>query len=210
METLAAVVVPEHDREVGRIGMWVFLATELLFFGGLLWAYAVVRGRWPHGVAVAGAHTHVVLGTINTALLLTSSALVAAAVEAVRSGRRKFSDRAPALLAAAAVLGVAFLLVKGVEYAMELREGLLPGPGFALAGERGAELFFLLYWVMTALHALHLAVGVGLLGAYAWGTHGLRRWATPDRAEVAGLYWHFVDLVWIVLYPLLYLAGRNA
>jgi cytochrome c oxidase subunit 3 len=210
MDAASALVAPEPDREIGRIGMWVFLATELLFFGGLLWAYAVVRGRWPHGVAVAGAQTHVALGTLNTGLLLTSSALVAAAVEAFRGGRRKSSGRAGVLLGGAAMLGLAFLAIKGVEYAMEVREGLLPGPGFALAAERGAELFFLLYWVMTALHALHLAIGVALLAAFSWGTRRLSRWATPDRVEVAGLYWHFVDLVWIVLYPLLYLAGRNA
>lgn len=203
MDAPAPHVETPADPELGRLGVWLFLATELLFFGGLLLAYAMVRARWPEGVALAASRTHVVLGTVNTALLLTSSAVVAAAV--LRGERR---GRPAAGLAIAALLGLAFLALKGVEYTMEWHERLLPGPGFALAGQPGAELFFMLYWTATALHALHLAIGVGLLAALAWGSHRLSAWAPPRRVEAAGLYWHFVDLVWIVLYPLIYLAGR--
>jgi cytochrome c oxidase subunit 3 len=130
-----------------------------------------------------------------------------AAACAAEERRRRAAGR---LLAGAALLGVAFLALKGVEYAKEWHEGLFPGPGFALAQHVGAELFFMLYFVMTGLHALHLLVGVGLLGAFAWGARRGSPWAGATRMEIAGLYWHFVDIVWIVLYPLLYLIGRAA
>jgi cytochrome c oxidase subunit 3 len=116
---------------------------------------------------------------------------------------------APWLLGASALLGIAFLAIKGIEYRKEWHESLFPGSGFELKGTRGAELFFMLYFVMTALHALHLLIGVGVLGVFAWGTLLMRRWALPHRVEVAGLYWHFVDIVWIFLYPLLYLVNRH-
>jgi cytochrome c oxidase subunit 3 len=193
-------------QDAAQLGMWIFLATELLFFGGLFAAYAWGRTRWPEGFSVASRHTHVALGTLNTALLLSSSALVALAAACAGEERRRRA--AGRLLGGAALLGVAFLALKGVEYAKEWHESLFPGPGFALAKHTGAELFFVLYFVMTALHALHLLVGVGLLGLFAWGALRHRPWADAARVEVAGLYWHFVDIVWIVLYPLLYLIGR--
>lgn len=196
-----------QDHEVGLLGMWIFLVTELLFFGGLFLAYAVARAHAPEAFALAGAHTHVVLGTINTALLLTASALVAGAVSAGEADRA--SRAVPWLLGLAAALGVAFLAVKGAEYVSEWHEHLVPGPDFALRDVGGAQLFFVLYWTMTALHGVHVAVGVAVLALFARGTHRLSAWATPRRVEVAGLYWHFVDLVWIVLYPLLYLMGRH-
>ena len=114
----------------------------------------------------------------------------------------------PWLLGASAALGAAFLAIKGIEYRKEWHEGLFPGPGFALARTQGAQLFFMLYFVMTGLHALHLLIGIGLLGVFTWGSAQLKPWAPQRRLEVAGLYWHFVDVVWIVLYPLLYLVGR--
>lgn len=188
--------------------MWVFLATELLFFGALLAAYLHGRFEWPAGFAAASRRTDVLLGTLNTAVLLTSSALVAAAVALASSGSR---DRwAPRLLFASAVLGMAFMAIKGIEYHKDWQEGLFPGPGFALASTPGAEQFFMLYFFITALHALHLLVGVGVLISFAWGTSNASSWAGGRRLEVAGLYWHFVDIVWIVLYPLLYLVNRYA
>ncbi|WP_028996616.1 cytochrome c oxidase subunit 3 [Azohydromonas australica] len=200
----AEAAAPPPDT--AQLGMWIFLATELLFFGGLFAAYTWGRTHWSEGFSVASRHTHVVLGTLNTALLLSSSALVAVAAACAGEQRRR---RATGwLLAGAALLGGAFLALKGVEYAKEWHEGLFPGPGFALARHAGAELFFMLYFVMTGLHALHLLIGVGLLGTFAWGAWRGSPWADAGRVEVAGLYWHFVDIVWIVLYPLLYLAGR--
>src|SRR5205823_9534261 len=123
--------------ETAALGMWIFIATELLFFGGLFFAYAVARTHWPAGFATAGRHADVVLGTLNTALLLTSSFAIALAVAAREHGRDAAAARA---LWVTAALGVAFLAVKGIEYAHDGRDGLVPGAGFALAATPGAEL----------------------------------------------------------------------
>lgn len=194
--------------EVGRLGMWVFLAQEVLFFGGLFMAYLYGRTHWPQGFAAAGRHTHVVLGTVNTAILLTSSAVIAAAVAcSEHAPQRRWAGR---LLWLTAALGIAFLAVKGFEYRSEWSEHLVPGRGFALAGTPGAALFFWLYFVITGLHALHLAIGVGVVSVFAWGSARARPWAQPRRIEVTALYWHFVDIVWIFLYPLIYLVLRHS
>jgi cytochrome c oxidase subunit 3 len=194
-------------------GMWVFIASEILFFGPLLLTYAYGRARWPEGFAMASRHTDVLLGTLNTALLLTSSFCAAAAVAAHGARRPAWTAR---LLAATALLGVAFLCVKGLEYRKEWHEGLFPGPAFTLAGEgaarQGAQLFFAFYFTATGLHALHVGIGAVLMAGLAparaarpTGCRG-RRLA---RVAVAGLYWHFVDIVWVLLYPLIYLVGRH-
>lgn len=198
----------QAPRDTPEFGMWVFLASEILFFGGLLVAYGYGRLHWPTGFGTASRHTDVVLGTLNTAVLLTSSALVAFAVAC--GERPKQRHRVWWLLALSAALGVAFIVIKGMEYRKEWHEHLFPGPGFELADTHGAELFFMLYFFMTALHALHLFIGVCVLGVFAWGTAKARDWAPPRRIEVAALYWHFVDIVWIFLYPLLYLVDRHA
>ena len=189
------------------LGMWIFLVTELLFFGALLFAYLDGRIHWPDGFGVASRRTDVLVGTINTAVLLSSSALVALAVAAAHEPhRRRLVAR---LLYASAALGVVFLALKGYEYAEDWHERLLPGARFDLAGTPGAELFFMLYFFMTSVHALHLAVGVGLLSVFARGSARDRPWANARRIHVAGLYWHFVDVVWIFLYPLIYLVSRH-
>jgi cytochrome c oxidase subunit 3 len=187
--------------------MWLFLASELPFFGALLFAYALGRARWNDGFGVASQHTDVLIGTLNTALLLVSSTIVALAVDAAERGRR---DRTiAALLSASAVLGAVFLALKGIEYRDEWQESLFPGPGFALAAVPGAQMFFALYFIATAVHALHLVAGIALLGLFAIGRARHRAWAGAVRLEAAGLYWHFVDIVWIVLYPLIYLVHRQ-
>jgi cytochrome c oxidase subunit 3 len=177
-----------------RLGMWVFIGSEVLFFGGLMLAYLYGRTHWPHGFALASRRTDVVLGTLNTALLLTSSAVIALAVH-------KRQAITP-LLWITVALGAAFLVVKGMEYHHEFTEHLFPGDGFALAATTGAELFFMLYFVTTALHALHLLAGMGGVSVLAW-----RRLRC---IEPMALYWHFVDVVWIFLYPLLYLVERHS
>jgi cytochrome c oxidase subunit 3 len=188
------------------LGMWVFIGSELLFFGGLLAAYLDARLRWPAGFAAAGRHTDVVLGTLNTGTLLTSSALVALALAcAHHHGHRRWIPR---LLGAAAFLGCVFLVIKGWEYRKEWHEGLFPGPGFTLR-EPGAQLFFMLYFVLTGLHAVHLVCGIATLLVFARATARQRAWVTPERLEAAALYWHFVDVVWIFLYPFLYLVERH-
>jgi cytochrome c oxidase subunit III len=188
--------------------MWIFLATEVLFFGGLLTAYAYGRIRWPEGFGLASRHTDVLIGTLNTGVLLTSSAVVALAVACAKSAaHRRWTGW---LLYGAAALGVVFLGLKGLEYRQDWQEGLFPGSAFALAETAGAELFYMLYYLMTALHALHLTIGVGLLGVFGVGCRRRRPWANARRVDIAALYWHFVDIVWIVLYPLLYLVNRHA
>jgi cytochrome c oxidase subunit III len=199
-------------RRIARLGMWVFLASEVLFFGGLFFAYAHGRLQWPEGFAAAGRHTDVVLGTVNTAVLLTSSFLVALAVEAAAHGRRTW---VPWLLWGTAALGLAFLAVKGVEYRAEFREYLFPGPAFwqdqGGLPPPGAEVFFMLYFTATGLHAVHMAVGIGAVALFAWHAREPGSdWLRSSRMETVALYWHFVDLVWIFLYPLLYLMGRHA
>ena len=204
--TAATLPEPAAEPGTGRLGMWVFLASEVLFFGGLFVAYLYGRTHWPQGWAAASRHTDVVLGTVNTALLLTSSAAIALAVACDEDARRRrWTSR---LLAATAALGVAFLAIKGVEWHAEWREHLFPGPSFALATP-GAQEFFALYFVMTGLHAVHMVAGIATLAILAAGRARVRAWANADHVEIAALYWHFVDLVWIFLYPLLYLVERH-
>jgi cytochrome c oxidase subunit III len=190
------------------LGLWIFLMTELMFFGPLFFGYFYGRIEHPDAFAAASRETNVTLGTINTALLLTSSAAMAAAVGA----RARRETRATFLLAITALLGCAFLVIKGVEYRHEWHERLFPGAGFAFPGpEAGAvRYFYFLYFAMTAVHALHLIVGIGVVSTFAIALRrGAREFAAPRRTELAGLYWHFVDIVWIFLYPLLYLYGRS-
>ncbi len=202
-----ALPEPGADPDAGRFGMWVFLASEILFFGGLFVAYLYGRTHWPHGFAVASRHTDVVLGTVNTAVLLTSSAAVALAVACEESAtQRRWTAR---LLALTALLGAAFLAIKGIEYRAEWHEHLFPGRDFALAGTPGAQQFFALYFVMTGLHGAHMIIGIAMLAVFAHGRRRARDWADARHVEVAALYWHFVDLVWIFLYPLLYLVERH-
>jgi cytochrome c oxidase subunit 3 len=204
--TSAALTEPADEPDIGKLGMWVFLASEVLFFGGLFVAYLYGRTHWPQGWAAASRHTDVVLGTVNTAVLLTSSAVVALAVACEEDARaRRWSAR---LLALTAALGVVFLVVKGFEWHAEWDEHLLPGPQFALP-EPGAQEFFALYFVMTGLHGVHMMVGIAVLALLAHGRSREREWARARHLEVAALYWHFVDIVWIFLYPLLYLVQRH-
>jgi cytochrome c oxidase subunit 3 len=199
---------PQAEPRIGQLGMWIFLGTEVLFFGGLFQSYAYGRTHWPHGFAIAARHTDVVLGTINTAVLLTSSAVVAFAVACAEDpAQRRWTSRA---LWATAALGVAFIAIKGVEYSHEWSEHLFPLAGFALADVPGAELFWVLYFVMTGLHAVHLAIGIVGVAAFAWATGRKKSWPTSSRVDTMALYWHFVDVIWIVLYPLIYLVERHA
>ncbi|MGB7480384.1 MAG: cytochrome c oxidase subunit 3 [Burkholderiaceae bacterium] len=210
----AAPAAPQFDERrqqeaAASLGLWVFLATELMFFGPLFFGYAYGRSHFPQAFAAASRHTDVVLGSINTALLLTSSVTMACAAAA----RGHDARRAAAwLLWATAALGACFLALKGVEYAHDWRDRLFPGVRFAFgdAHAGGAEIFFFLYFATTALHALHLTIGIVVVCLFALA---LRRRATEfasaERIELAGLYWHFVDLIWIFLYPILYLVGRS-
>jgi cytochrome c oxidase subunit 3 len=205
----AQFVDMRQQHDVARLGMWVFLATEVLFFGGLILAYTVYRTGYPAGFADAARHTKIAIGTANTAILLTSSFLVAWAVTIISLGESRF---AALLLWAAALLGLVFLGLKGVEYSLEYHEHLLPGLGLDYSGPhaRAVHLFFAFYLVSTALHAVHVAVGIvvlAVIGQRAYKRSYSDHYHSP--ATVAGLYWHFVDLVWIFLFALIYLPGRS-
>jgi cytochrome c oxidase subunit 3 len=199
-----------QQHEAAQLGIWAFLATEVLFFGGLIFAYAVYRFGYPADFAAAARHTRIVIGTANTAILLTSSFFVAWAVTAARLREARV---AAVLLAAAALLGVAFLGLKALEYALEYREHLVPGMDFVFAAPnaRGAELFFLFYFIATGLHAIHVLVGILILAAISRRTgQGAYSEIYHAPLTVAALYWHFVDVVWIFLFALIYLPGRSA
>jgi cytochrome c oxidase subunit 3 len=197
----------EQQHEASQLGLWTFLATEVLFFGGLFTAYVIYRHAYPQAFAAASAHTNLLLGTINTAVLLTSSLTMALAVHSAQTNHAKALLR---YLLATIAFALGFLVVKGLEYSEHFADHTVPGPTFALAAQPKTELFFWLYFVMTGLHGIHVAVGAGVLGVIAWMSsrgHFSAEYHTP--VEMTGLYWHFVDIVWVFLYPLLYLINRH-
>lgn len=195
-----------QQREAATLGMWTFLATELLFFGTMFMGYITYRHAYPAAFVAASHHTNLFFGTLNTALLLTSGLTMVLAVQAGSLGKNRGAFR---LLILTLLLGLAFLAVKGFEYRTDLTEHLWPGPRFRTDLPREAQIFWFLYWVMTGLHAVHLSVGVGLLAVMAWMTaRGRFSPAYYTPLEMSGLYWAFVDIIWMYLYPLLYLIHR--
>jgi cytochrome c oxidase subunit 3 len=193
----------EVQRDSARLGMLVFLTTEILLFAGVFAAAALLRIEHSQAYAAASREMHFWLGGINTAVLLTSSALVAGMVEAVRGGRARM---AAWMLAAAIVLGVLFLGIKFTEYALEYRDGVVPGLSDARLHGGPHELFMNLYFAGTGLHAIHVTVGLGVLASLIWPFGAARRDRAATLAGNAALYWHLVDIVWVFLYPTLYLA----
>ncbi len=193
----------EEEQEAASFGMWLFLATELLFFGGLFLCYTVYRITNTDGFLAGARETDIRLGTINTVILLTSSLTMVMAVQGGRAGLRGLVWKC---LAATALLGAAFLAVKGYEWSEDISRHLVPNAHFPIA-IKGASMFFALYWVMTGLHGIHLTIGVAIVARLAWLMRGRTSLKIPDLITI-GLYWHFVDTVWIFLYPLLYLSGR--
>jgi cytochrome c oxidase subunit 3 len=198
-----------QQREAATLGMWVFLVTEIMMFGGLFATYVLYRSNDPAAFAAASHHLDTTLGAINTLVLLGSSLTMALAVRSAQLGSRGGSVFG---MLCTMLLGAVFLGIKAYEYAHKFHEGLVPGPHFVFHGHesRSAELFFSLYFAMTGLHAIHMIIGMGVLGTLT--TLAVRRtysaaYHTP--IEIGGLYWHFVDIVWIYLFPLLYLLGRH-
>jgi len=194
-----------QQRGAATLGMWVFLATEVLFFGGMLTAYTVYRVMDARAFALASHAQNILLGGINTAVLLTSSLTMALAVQAAAGGRRR---RSVLLLSLTMALGAAFLAIKTVEYGQKFSEHLVPGVDFRFAGPDAgaAQIYFILYFLLTGFHALHLTIGIGVLAVLtARAARGRYTPAYHTPVEVTGLYWHFVDIVWIFLYPLIYL-----
>jgi cytochrome c oxidase subunit III len=199
----------EQQKDTATLGMWTFLVTEILFFGGLFAAYGVYRTSFPAAFRAGSHELDIALGCFNTVVLIASSLTMALAV---RGGQTDKGKLAAALLVLTMVLGTVFLVVKGFEYHHKFVEHHVPGPAFHFEGPEAnhVQMFFVLYFALTGLHALHMIIGILLVGYVA-----KRAWSgayTPRNynfLEGTGLYWHFVDLVWIFLFPLLYLIGRH-
>jgi len=200
----------EQQREAATLGMWVFLATEVLFFGGLFMGYTYTRWSYPYTFEQASHHLDATIGGINTAVLLLSSLMMALAVKSAQLGKRK---PLVTYLLLTALLGMVFLGFKALEYHEDYVDHIVPGiRGFNFEGgsPRHAELFFWIYFAMTGLHAIHVTAGIiviTVMAVLAW-----RRSFSSEHfmsVEVTGLYWHFVDIVWVFLFPLLYLAGHR-
>jgi cytochrome c oxidase subunit III len=200
---------PEQQLDASRTGMWVFLATEVMFFGGMFTGYTLYRSAYPDAFAYASNHLDVWLGSINTAVLICSSFTMALAVHGSEEGRRR---RIVFFLVATMVLGAVFLGIKFYEYYQKYVEHLIPGWDFSFteANPGQAAIFFSFYFAMTGMHAVHMIIGLGLL-TYLVVKALRRRFSTVYNTpvEIVGLYWHFVDIVWIFLFPLLYLVGRH-
>ena len=199
---------PQKQAHAALLGMWIFLGSEVLLFAGLFALYGAYRAMYPADFTAAIAHDNVAIGTANTFILITSSLTVVLAVHEARQGRLR---RTALFLWASLLFGVAFLSLKGMEYVEHFRDGLLPGAGYRYAElpGYGAKMFFTLYYLMTGLHAIHVIGGMVVLG---WVLMGCRRgrysaaYHTP--VELGGLYWHLIDIIWIFLWPLLYLTHR--
>ncbi|HEY7288420.1 MAG TPA: cytochrome c oxidase subunit 3 family protein [Vicinamibacterales bacterium] len=199
----------DQQHDAATLAMWIFLVTEVMFFGGLFAGYTMYRAIYPAGWAEGSRLCEVTLGAINTAVLITSSLTMALAVRAAARGER---GATLICLAATMVFGLGFLGIKFLEYFHKYQEHVVPGLNFSHPGPnaRAVQLFIVFYFGLTGLHALHMIIGLGVLTVMmvlAW-----RRRLTPVHytpIEVAGLYWHFVDIIWIFLFPLLYLVDLH-
>lgn len=207
----------DQQRETATLGMWAFLITEIMFFGGMFTAYMVYRFSYPHAYSQGSEHMNFWAGTINTIVLICSSLTMALAVHASQEGHRKLIVW---LLIVTMIFGVAFLGIKAIEYHEHWVDHTFPGDAlFGVNPETGqqmfqdprrTQLFFGLYFAMTGFHALHMIIGLGLvtfITVKAWKGAYTRDYHNP--VENVGLYWHFVDMVWIYLFPLLYLISHH-
>jgi len=200
----------EQQAEASTLGMWTFLVTEIMFFGGLFMAYLVYRFQSPLGFQEASHHLNIYWGAANTAILIISSLTMAFAVRAAQTSQPRGTQ--VFWLFSTIVFGAAFLGIKAIEYKAKFDDHIVPGPHFQWEGlyPKPAEQFYSLYFAMTGLHALHMVIGIGIMTVImvmSWRNTFDEEYYTP--VEVAGLYWHFVDIVWIFLFPLLYLIGRH-
>lgn len=200
----------EQQKLTSSQGMWVFLATETMFFGVLFTGYIMLRLTYSHDFKIVSHEMSLTFGTINTVVLMTSSLFMALAVRAAQTGK---TVKLFVFLLLTAALGTAFLTIKGFEYAYDIRHHSVPGPSMEIKGHPGRptfHLFLFFYWVMTSFHALHLTIGIGLVGYLLLSTLiGKFSKEYHNPVEVVGLYWHFVDIVWLFLYPALYLDGAG-
>jgi cytochrome c oxidase subunit III len=209
----------QQQKNAASLGMWLFLVTEIMFFGGMFCAYLVYRLAHFNAFAAGSQQLSIKLGATNTAVLLVSSLTVVLAVKAAEAGNRK---QLVTYLILTVMLGLVFLGIKADEYAEKFERHHVPGPTFSFTdtfddgtqkipvNPNEAQLYFSLYFAMTGMHALHMVIGCGLftvLTVLAWKGHYTPSYFTP--IENAGLYWHLVDIIWIYLFPLLYLISRH-
>jgi cytochrome c oxidase subunit 3 len=204
-ETTASALEEQGDATGARLGMWLFLLSEILLFGGLFILYSAYRYKNPVDFHHASRELDVLLGTFNTIILLTSSLSMAASISAIQRGQKKLSM---VLLMATIALGLFFLVNKGFEWGAKIEHGIYPDAPTLLARAKGEILFFGLYYVMTGLHGLHVVVGVCVLcGMWILTAKNKINQMRFVPLENAGLYWHLVDIIWIFLYPLFYLIS---
>ena len=207
----------EQQKEAGALGMWTFLITEIMFFGGMFLAYILYRSAYPQDFAIASSHLNWKLGGVNTIVLIVSSLTMAMAVYFSQLGNKKMLLTC---LALTMLFGATFLVIKAFEYKEKIDTHHVPIRGFwswtepggeALPGDSGhVQMFYWIYFAMTGVHALHMIVGLGIMAVIFWMS--ARNRFTPEYhapVEISGLYWHFVDIVWIFLFPLLYLLGAH-
>jgi cytochrome c oxidase subunit 3 len=199
-----------QQMEASTLGMWTFLVTEIMFFGGLFMAYLVYRHQSPQGFQEASHHLNIYWGAANTGILIVSSLTMAFAVRAAQTSQKRGTQ--VFWMLSTMFFGAAFLAIKAKENYDKFSDHIIPGPHFQWEGlyPKPAEQFYSLYFAMTGLHALHMVIGLGIMSVItvmAWKKQFDHEYYTP--VEVAGLYWHFVDIVWIFLFPLLYLIGRH-
>jgi len=206
----------EQQKEAGMVGMWIFLLTEIMFFGGLFLAYTIYRTTYPEGFLYGSHLLNVPLGGTNTVVLIVSSLTMAMAVYSSQKGDRK---RLQGFLVITLILGLTFLVIKYFEYSTKIKDHLFPAASLyhpAVTGPHGVpehlqqqvHVFLWIYFMMTGLHALHMIVGAGILiTLIILARKGKFTKTYNSPVEISGLYWHFVDIVWIFLFPLLYLTG---
>jgi cytochrome c oxidase subunit 3 len=211
---------PQQQKDAASLGMWLFLVTEIMFFGGMFCAYLIYRLEYFNAFAAGSQQLNIWLGAVNTAVLIVSSVTVVLAVKAAEAGKRKLLV---GYLVVTVLLGLTFLVIKGFEYKEKFEKHHVPGASFSFTEKfddngkqipvesKQAELFFSIYFVMTGMHALHMIIGCGLFSVLAflsWKGHYSPGYFTP--IENGGLYWHLVDIIWIYLFPLLYLISRHS
>ena len=199
----------EQQRDAAYSGMWIFLSTEVLFFGVVFCSYILYRGMYYQGFAEGSGHLSVPLGSLNTAVLLCSSLFMALAVNAAQRSRSK---RVVIYLVVTELIGALFLGIKFLEYYQHYTERMVPGLNFSYPGEHTSEvqLFMVFYFILTGLHAVHMIVGLGVLSMLTvLASRGRFSRGDYNPVDIGGLYWHFVDIVWVFIFPLLYLVKRT-
>lgn len=207
----------EQQHQGNVMGMWLFLSTEIMLFSGMFLAYFIFRMLYPDMFTAANHFQNVFLGTVNTAVLIMSSVTMVLAVRSAQVGNNRLLR---IFLLATAFLGLVFLGIKAYEYYEHWHEGLVPGLHWTnaelIADEAkgifkgSAQIYFFMYFVMTIIHALHMTVGLGIVLTLWWRARDGRFLKEGfDPIELIGLYWHFVDVVWVFLFPLLYLLGKQ-